>query len=181
MREQPLYLETDKFLNFLFHEERDHPAKAYKTKPHRVLADVERKNEIEKYRKQYRRAGFPGGNHSATAKAVQEHLAQPKFSQLTPDEVKMIAGELNCFGNRLALSRFLKGNDLDKIRKNWSHLVHGKDEVKLRMNNCHTALFGFGKAAIQETLGYYDPNQYPLRNENTNAGLRFLGYKVSVN
>jgi hypothetical protein len=35
-----------------------------------------------------------------------------------------------------------------------------------------------GKAAIQETLGYYDPDKYPLRNANTNAGLRFLGYDV---
>ena len=36
-----------------------------------------------------------------------------------------------------------------------------------------------GKSAIQETLGYYDPDTYPIRNANTNAGLRFLGYNVN--
>jgi hypothetical protein len=98
--------------------------------------------------------------------------------QLTKSEVETVARHLNCFGNRLALSRFLKGNDHDTIRKSWSDLIHGSGEVKFRMNNCSSALFGFGKSAIQETLGYYDPAKYPLRNANTNAGLRFLGYNV---
>jgi hypothetical protein len=98
--------------------------------------------------------------------------------QLTKSEVETVSKHLNCFGNRLALSRFLKGNDLDTIRESWSDLIHGSGEAKFRMNNCSSALFGFGKSAIQETLGYYDPAKYPLRNANTNAGLRFLGYNV---
>ena len=94
--------------------------------------------------------------------------------RLTKSEVRVVAESLHCFGNRLALSRFLKGNGLDTIRRFWSDLIHGSGEQKFRMNNCNSALFGFGKSAIQETLGYYDPDKYPLRNANTNAGLRFL-------
>lgn len=176
--EQPLYLETDKFLNYLFHEDSDLPSKAYKSKPHRVLNDSERADEIRKYRARYRSAGLPGGDHSATARIVEEYLAEPKVMQLTGAEVEMVAESLNCFGNHLALSRFLKRNDLDTIRAQWRDLVHGSGDVKFRMNSCHSALFGFGKAAIQETLGYFDPDRYPLRNENTNAGLRFLGYPI---
>jgi len=48
------------------------------------------------------------------------------------------------------------------------------------MNNCASKLFGFGKSATQETLGYYDPDNFPLRNVNTDAGLRFLGYDVKI-
>jgi hypothetical protein len=74
--------------------------------------------------------------------------------------------------------RFLNGNDLDTIRRSWSGLIHGSGELKLRMNNCNSALFGFGKSAIQETLGYYNPGKFPLRNANKNAWPRFLGYNV---
>jgi hypothetical protein len=175
---QPLYLETDKLLNFLFYEDEDKPSQEYKVKRHRDLSDGERIREIRKYRERYRRSGLKGGDHSATAQLVRQHLAPAKVLQITKNEVRMVAGSLNCFGNRLALSRFLKGNDLDAIRKSWSDLIHGSGELKLRMNNCNSALFGFGKSAIQETLGYYDPDKFPLRNANTNAGLRFLGYNV---
>ncbi len=180
--EQPLYLETDKFLNFLFHHEGE-PSKEYtsSSKPHRNLADVDRVSEIKKYRARYRDAGFPGGSHFDTAKLVRQYLSEPKVMQLTNEEVGMIAGKLNCFSRlRLALSKFLKGNDLDTVRRSWSDLVHGSGVPTFRMNNCHSALFGFGKSATQELLGYYDPEQFPLRNQNTNAGLRFLGYNVNA-
>lgn len=175
---QPLYLETDKFLNFLFHEDADKPSRDYRSKVHRDLPERERIREIRKYRARYRHSGLKGGDHSAKAKLVRRYLAQVKVMQLTKSEVEMVAKSLNCFGNRLAQSRFLRRNDLDTIRKSWSDLIHGTGEVKFRMNNCASALFGFGKSAIQETLGYFDPGKYPLRNANTNAGLRFLGYDV---
>lgn len=175
---QPLYLETDKLLNFLFHEDTDKPSREYKEKRYRALSDNGRISEIRKYRARYRKSGLKGGDHSATAKLIQQYLTPAKVLLLTKGEVEAVAESLNCFGNRLALSRFLKGNNLDTTRKSWSDLIHGSGEVKFRMNNCSSSLFGFGKSAIQETLGYYDPGKYPLRNANTNAGLRFLGYNV---
>jgi hypothetical protein len=177
---QPLYLETDKFLNFLFHHGHE-PSKEYDSKKHRVLADATRLKEIRKYRALYREAGFPGfADHSPTAKLVRRYLSKPKIMHLTRAEIKLVSERLNCFGNRRNLSRFLKGrgNDLATVRKSWSDLVHGSDGLTFRMNNCKSALFGFGKAATQELLGYYDPSRFPLRNRNTNAGLRFLGYDV---
>ncbi len=177
---QPLYLETYKFLNFLFHEDVDEPSREYVSKGHRGLSNSERMREIRKYRERYRRSDLKRGDHSETARLVQHCLGSPaKIMHLTKAELRMVAESLNCFGNRLALSRFLNGNSPDMIRKSWSDLIHGSGEVKFRMNNCNSALFGFGKSAIQETLGYYDPDKYPLRNANTNAGLRFLGYNVN--
>src|SRR5258708_3656897 len=173
---QPLYLETDKFLNFLFHHDEDKPSRKYRSKRHRDLSDSDRISEIRKYRARYRRSGLEGGNNVATAKLLQRYLASAKVMQLSKSEVQTVAKSLNCFGNRLALSRFLKGkgNDLATVRRSWFDLIHSSGEVKFRMNNCNSALFGFGKSAIQETLGYYDPDTFPLRNANTKAGLRFL-------
>jgi hypothetical protein len=175
----PLFLETDKFLKFLFHEDANTPSKAYKNKPARTLSKNERLQEIRKYRARYREAGLTTDLHLKTARVVQRYLSRSRVMQLTSAEIETIAGRLNCFGvNALAKAKFVNNNDRATVRKAWFDLIHGSGELKLRMNKCRTALFGFGKSAIQETLGYYDPDKYPLRNENTNAGLRFLGYNV---
>jgi len=182
--DQPFYFETDKFLVFLFDEAPGQPSKEYKLKTNcRSLTDRERKGEIKKYREGYRDSKHLRAvwSHSEKAKIFQDYLAEPKVTQLTKDQVKEIAQRLNCFAtNHLALFRFVSkiDRDLEAIRKHWSDLVHSEENIKIRMDNCHSALFGFGRAAIQETLGYFDPDQYPLRNETTNAGLRFLGYSI---
>lgn len=109
-------------------------------------------------------------------------LSRSRIVQLTPEDIKEVADNLNCFGvHPLAKSRFLKfkDNSVSEIQSAWFDLLHGSDEVKLRMNNCKSELFGFGKSAIQELLGYYDPDKYPLRNANVNSGLRFLGYDIN--
>lgn len=172
-----LYLETDKFLNFLFHEDVNKPSREYISKDYRKLSDSERIREIRKYRARYRHSGLKGGDHSESAKTVQRYLAPEKVMHLTKSEVEMVARSLNCLGKRF-VPRFLKRNNLDTVRESWYDLIHGSGDVKFRMNKCNAALFGFGKSAIQETLGYYDPSKYPLRNANTNAGLRFLGYNI---
>lgn len=177
--DRPLFLETDKFLNFLFHDDLNTPSNAYKNKPPRSLSKSERLREIKKYRARYREAGLKTDLHLKTAKLVRRFLSRSRVMELTSAEIKMIAGRLNCFSvNALAKTMFANNNDRDTVRKAWFELIHGPGELKLRMNKCRTDLFGFGKSAIQETLGYYDPEKYPLRNENTNAGLRFLGYNV---
>jgi hypothetical protein len=182
--DQPFYFETDKFLVFLFDEAAGQPSKEYKSKTScRNLTDRERRGEIEKYREGYRDSQHfrAVSDHSEKAKIVQEYLAEPKVTKLTKYQVEEIAKNLNCFAtNHLALFRFVNkiDRDLEAIRKHWSDLVHGKENVEIRMDNCHSALFGFGRAAIQETLGYFDPKRFPLRNETTNAGLRFLGYRI---
>jgi hypothetical protein len=52
-----------------------------------------------------------------------------------------------------------------------------RGQPRFRMHSA-SKLFGFGKSATLETLGYNHPDKFPLRNGNTNAGPRFLGHKV---
>ena len=176
---EPLYFETDKFLNYLFHDDPEKPSRAYKDKPARDLSEVKRVEELRKYRARYRKAGLDAPFHLENAREIQRLLAKPKIQNLTKSDIEAVARSLNCFGNLpLAKVKFLNNNDPATVRKAWFELIHGTGDVKFRMNRCREMLFGFGKSAIQETLGYYYPDQYPLRNENTNAGLRFLGFKV---
>jgi hypothetical protein len=176
---EPLYFETDKFLNYLFHDDPELPSRAYKNKRARDLSEPQRVEELKKYRAGYRKAGLDATYHLKNAEKVLRLLAQPGISELTKAEIKEVAGSLNCFGNlALAKAKFLNNNDPATIRKAWFELIHGTGEVKFRMNRCREMLYGFGKSAIQEMLGYYYPDRYPLCNENTNAGLRFLGFKL---
>ncbi len=176
---EPLYFETDKFLNYLFHDDPDKPSRAYKEKPPRDLSEAQRIEELRKYRARYRKAGLDAPFHLNNACEIQRLLAGPKIPHLTKAEIEAVAGSLNCFGNLpLAKARFLNNNDPTTVRRAWFELIHSTGEVKFRMNRCRAMLYGFGKSAIQETLGYYYPLRYPLRNENTNAGLRFFGYKI---
>lgn len=176
---EPLYFETDKFLNYLYHDDPEKPSRAYKDKPARDLSEAERVEELKKYRARYRKAGLDAPFHLENAKEIQRLLARPKIPHLTKAEIEAVARSLNCFGNLpLAKAKFLNNNDPATVRKAWFELIHGSGDPKFRMNRCREMLYGFGKSAIQETLGYYDPKNFPLRNENTNAGLRFLGYRV---
>lgn len=176
---EPLYFETDKFLNYLFHDDPEKPSHAYKNKPQRDLSEAQRVEELKKYRARYRKAGLDAPFHLNNAREIQRLLARPKITHLTKAEIETAARSLNCFGNLpLARARFLNNNDPATVRKAWVELIHGTGDVKFRMNRCRAMLYGFGKSAIQETLGYYYPDKYPLRNENTNAGLRFLGHKI---
>ena len=175
----PLFFETDKFLNYLFHDDPAKPSLAYKEKSARSLSESDRIREIKKYRTRYRKAGSQATVHLKHSREIRRLLAKSKIPNLTATEIEVVAGSLNCFGAlELAKARFLKGNKPDTIRKAWFELIHSSADLKLRMNRCRETLYGFGKSAIQETLGYYDPKRFPLRNENINAGLRFLGYKI---
>jgi hypothetical protein len=176
---EPLYFETDKFLNYLFHDDPEKPSRAYKDKPARDLSEVKRVEELRKYRARYRKAGLDAPFHLENAREIQRLLAKPKIQNLTKSDIEAVARSLNCFGNLpLAKAKFLNNNDPATVRKAWFELIHGTGDVKFRMNRCREMLFGFGKSAIQETLGYFYPDRYPLRNENTNAGLRFLGFRI---
>jgi hypothetical protein len=84
------------------------------------------------------------------------------------------------YAQRLIGYKFLNpaNNDIKKIRTAWKVLLHGKDKPEQRMQECNDALQFFGTSSVQELLGWYYPDTYPIRNSNSDAGLRFFGYRV---
>ncbi len=67
------------------------------------------------------------------------------------------------------------------VKDNWYNLLHGKENILIRMHKCEKNLQYFGTSATQELIGFYYPEDYPIRNTNINSGLRLFGYKVSDN
>lgn len=182
----PLYFETDSFLNYLFHEAPGIPSKEYTKKKPRSLSENERIKEMKRHASQFSKWVSKGGNtrwREESSRIIRTLLDRDNIMKLEYADIKKIVEQLNCMNSMpLAKSRFLNpdNNDLNQIRGAWENLLYGKDPLQARMTHCKNSLYSFGRSSIQELLGFFKPDEYPLRNRNSSAGLRFFGYNVSV-
>jgi len=181
----PLYLETDAFLDYLFHHAEGTPSKEFydKNTP-RHLTTVQQGNEITRLADAF--ATWIALQSDARwreehAKTIQDLLQPAHIDGLTLQEARQVLDCLNCMNSlQLNKHRFLnpQNNTLDKIIAAWKHLLHGNGHEEDRMHECGDALRFFGTSSIQELLGWYYPDRYPIRNYNADAGLRYLGFQV---
>ena len=183
--EIPLYLETDAFLDYLYHHEKQ-PSKPFTRMPSRRLTVRRQVSEIRKYRVKFqlwardreedRKWRFTNAN------AIHRLLSPSNIVRLGRPEIRDVASRLNCMNDGRVLARFLGDprNSTRKVRKAWDKLLHGnlKAFPTDEMTECASLLYGFKRSSVQELLGWYSPKRFPLRNRNVNAGLRFLGYDV---
>jgi hypothetical protein len=179
----PLYLETDGFLDYVFHRAEGTPSKAYRAGRPRPLKDSERAGDIAKYRKLYARSASAEDKKWRTAgwKTVRTLLGRDRIKRLTRADLKRVVAYFNSFNSvAIARKKFLnpKNNSISSIRKAWGDLLYGSDALEARMISCKARLHFFGPSSICEMLGWFDPKRYPIRNANSNAGLRFFGYQL---
>ena len=76
------------------------------------------------------------------------------------------------------LTNFLDPNEnsLLAIRGAWRDLLYGFEDVEKRIAKCDQSLRNFGRSSIQELVGWHSPEKYPIKNNNTDAGMLFFGY-----
>ncbi len=183
----PLFIETDMFLNYLFHHD-SQPSKKYaKTKPPRNLTKNQQKAEISKYAKRFRdMVGKDQAemdvlkDRATTSSEIGRLLDAKRIDKIGWSEVQTVVSSLHCMSAYdINKKKMLnpKNNSLQTVRDKWKFLLYRTDlPIELRMTKCYEGLFGFGQSAVQELLGWFDPKKYPIRNSNSSAGLRFLGY-----
>lgn len=181
----PLYIETDMFLNYLFHDD-GKPSKKYeKADSPRNMTRKQQRVEVSRQTKRFNKwAEFSGNDAAGKVKRRKERssdvgrlLTTNRVSKIGWSEIARIAKILHCM--KRYRNRFLnpQNNPLSTVRTEWGFLLHATDDpIEARMTHCYQRLFGFGQSAVQELPGWYDPKKYPIRNANSNAGLRFLGY-----
>lgn len=177
----PLYMEVDAFLDYLFHHNGS-PSNPYKEKPPRNLMPQEQERQIRKHAKTFRTWTQPAGvqERMQSAEALQELLSPNRLVALTAAEVKTALGTLNCMHDQRIMNRVIQHNTTATIKNAWKELLHGTSPIPERMTICANMLYGFKRSGVQELLGWYDPKKFPIRNTNTNAGMRYLGYDVSA-
>lgn len=77
---------------------------------------------------------------------------------------------------------FLKENDRERVRRSLSYLVFGKGDIAVRMANLiynsEYKLNQFGRANVQELIGWINNQELPVINGRTTKVLRFFGFDV---
>ena len=188
----PINFEIDGFLDYLFHHD-EQPSKKYgklKGRPilrPQTLNHSEKIKQIKEYGKSFKNWVKDGNDISwrlKTSKFIRSKLKKSSINSINRKDIVDIANKLNCM-NSLPLNkaRFTNpdNNNLRTIRNAWYILLHGDEDLQVRMTKCRDRLKWFGNSSVQELLGFYFPKKYPIRNSNVNAGLRFFGYDVSLN
>lgn len=184
-------LEIDALLDYLFHVG-EMPSNKFKRERNstpisfRNLNASDRKKEIKKYASKFKSWVNQGNSivwRNENHKLVSKTLNRKSINSLSLTDIKSVLDTLNCMNSyAINKSRFLnpRNNELEVIKTNWLNLLHGEADLKTRMAETKNALNYFGDSSVQELIGFYDPNNYPIRNSNSSAGLRFFGYDVSI-
>jgi hypothetical protein len=181
----PLFMEVDAFLDFLYHTAEGTPShEFYNTNRTRELTKKERSNEIAKWAAKF--ANWPKVQENIRWRAknistIQDRLGEESIGNLTREDARKVADCINAMNARqLNKFKFLQpqNNSIDSVRKSWRRLLHGKESEQDRIDKCNAELRFFGTSSIQELLGWYFPNKYPLKNGNSDAGLRFFGFHI---
>jgi hypothetical protein len=181
----PLMIETDTFLNFLFHEAEEKPSFAfYNAKTPRKMLKEDRPEEIERWAKRFALwlADHPDESYRIReSELIRELLAKTRVDEISRQDVQSVVDSLHCMNSQqLIRHKFLnpQNNELDDIRDAWKILLHGNGGLEERMQDCERKLKFFGPSSRQELLGWFYPDRYPIKNSNSEAGLRFFGYDI---
>jgi hypothetical protein len=182
----PLFLEVDAFLNYLFHEADGRPSFAfYGHVPKNNMDASGRVVEITARAPYFARwcADHPEEQSDRMDRltTVQALLRKERIDELSWEDARSVANRLHAMCSmQLNKYKFLNpsNNSIEAVRSAWSDLLFGKDDEDRRIKSCDARLHFFGTSSIQELLGCFYPQKYPLRNSNSDAGLKFFGFDV---
>jgi len=186
----PLNFELGGFLNYLYMTAPGRPSRPYANKKPRPLTTAQQGQQIRKYALKFAAAYRDDDiNDGPTwrperSREVRRLLLRNRKKGLSRSEIKSLLLNLNSMHfYRVNLAKVLNpdNNSLGEIRATFRDLVDDAVPVQRRMSEAMPRVLGMSKSAIQELILFFSRGEYPLRNKNTNCGLRFFGYNVRVN
>ena len=184
----PLFQEIDSFFNFMFHDHDKKPSNKYLNQKARKLNESQRIQQFKKYYIDYTEWFNENPDYDLyrlkNINFAKKNLHKKKIDTIQPEDVRKIVDSLHCMTSMpINRARLLnpQNNSIDLIRKNWSNLLHGDNDLLERMQTCDQNLRYFGKSSIRELLSLYEPEKYPVINSNPLSGLRFFGYDIKAN
>jgi len=182
----PLFLEVDCFLNFLFHEATGTPSKPYTRMQPQKLTSSERSKLLKQLANEFAawsKVQIEQEERLASLKEIQAVVNARSLQRLSRDMVTRVVSNMHTYySNALARKKFLNpaNNSLATIAEAWAAIAEPGDRQIEVVLGAAVKPFGFGRSSVQELIGWVHPQSYPIRNANTNAGMRFLGYNVKA-
>ncbi len=114
-------------------------------------------------------------------KTIQTLLAPDKIDHLSWKDAESVVMCLHCLRSYpINQKKFLnpKNNSLKDIRECWKTLLHTGPINKDKIDKVTSTLHNLGISSVQELIGWYYPEKYPLINNTSNIGMCFFGYDV---
>lgn len=178
-----LYQEIDLFFNYLFHDHANTPSVNITQVVN--LTPKQREDKIEQYFTAFENYCKKDDSHMIDKKwrsdTVKKLLAKENIGKLKKNQIKKVVSCIYAL-NGIPLNRikFLntKNNTLKSIRKYWDLLLHCDELNQTIIDTVDEGLISFSTSSIQELIGWYYPEKYPLMNTNSNSGMRFFGYDI---
>lgn len=185
-KETPLKFEIDSFLNYLFHEEEKPSYKYYKCTVYRQLSLDEQKEQIKYWSERYHNWLKSENNkwdneyYRVNNSKLAKEILITNFKTLDIDSfVNVMENSVESYKSMnewLDREKDIRKNDISDIKKFLETLFTSKLN-KIDKITANTDIRGVGKSAALELLGLCI-DEFPLRNQNVNSGLRFLGFNV---
>ena len=189
--EIPLRLEIDSFVSFV----RERHAQRNKWKETPIIAGEKQKKMIRDLVDEWHET------HWSHFEDTVVKITYPRFEKTFPapdtirnaDDDTIIGGlrVLHSFHDSLRFFKggfqtlansFLKKNDAKKIRDSIEYLLFGRDDIEIRMANLiydpAYSLSEFGRANVQELVGWSNPQDLPVVNGRTTKVMRYFGFDV---
>ena len=186
LNDLPIYQEVDSFFNYLFHEHPEKPSSKYRDSANRTLTVKQRKSELKKYFKQYKKWVKNNPDFESyrltTIRTFKEKLSADKIDLLEKKDIETLVRKFHCM-NSLPINRarFLNSENNKKkdIIKQWKELLYNEDiNLIERMQKCKNNLYSFGKSSVSEFISWHQPHLHPMVNRNSNSGMKFFGYEI---
>jgi hypothetical protein len=141
---------------------------------------------FEKYAAWYK--GSPGYKSSAAnrnSNHLRKILAKNQLPALTRPVARSVYVQLQA--GRMAAKRFgadrtfVISNSLADIKRAFNHLLWSEDDIQERISSLLPRgpyhLKKFGKATVQELIGWVRPYEFPIRNNKADKAVEMLGYR----
>jgi len=187
----PVHIEIDSFVSYV----RDEHAQGEKWKYTPLLVGVEQEQVINNLIDQW---------HGVSWEYFENTIAEEKYPKIkkvfssedaiknaTDDDVMSGLKVLHSFHDRqrffpgglqTLVDTFLEKNDSNKIRSSLAYLLYGDGDIIIRMANLlynsDYSLKQFGRANIQELVGWMIGDDFPIVNGRTTKVLRFMGFDI---
>ncbi|MDY7000623.1 MAG: phospholipase D-like domain-containing protein [Thermodesulfobacteriota bacterium] len=187
----PIRLEIDSFISFV----RERHAQKSKWQEAPIITGEEQRSLIHKLIQEWHGTSWKYFDNTIVKKNYPrlKRIFSSAESIRKADDETIIEGlsVLHSFHDRLRFftggfqtlaATFLKKNKPEKIKKSLIYLLFGKDDVEIRMVNMiynpKYSLSEFGKANVQELVGWSNDEGLPVINGRTTKVMRFLGFDV---
>jgi len=117
----------------------------------------------------------------------QKYLSRENIKKLNANELKLIYSKLHSGGERAkrfgADEKFITENKIENIVNSLEYLLYSNDDIDIKISNLCTdgtkyKLRQMKFSAIQELLGWVEPERYPIRNKKSDDALELIGFKI---